>query len=142
MFSVTAVLLFLASAASPQAQLTPQETLMRVEIDGLRNTRGQVHCSLFSSPADFPKKADQAIAPDTSAISQGKVCEFPGVAPGTYAISVFHDQNSNGKLDTNFMGMPREGVGASNNPKGGLGLPKFPRCQLSFFRIFQVDGWT
>jgi uncharacterized protein (DUF2141 family) len=58
----------------------------------------------------FPKKGDKALAHAISSISDRRaVCEFPGVNAGTYAISVFHDENSNGKLDTNFMGIPREG---------------------------------
>jgi uncharacterized protein (DUF2141 family) len=50
---------------------------------------------------------------------------FADVQPGTYAIAVFHDENSNGKLDSNFIGIPREGTGASNNAKGHMGPPKF-----------------
>ena len=60
------------------------------------------------------------------------VCEFSGIALGTYAVSVFHDENSNGKLDTNFMGIPREGVGASNDAKGHLGPPKFDAAAFRF----------
>jgi uncharacterized protein (DUF2141 family) len=50
----------------------------------------------------------------------------------TYAVSAFHDENSNGNLDTNFMGIPREGVGASNNAKGHLGPPKFEAAAFQF----------
>lgn len=60
------------------------------------------------------------------------VCEFSGITAGTYAVSVFHDENSNGKLDTKFMGIPREGVGASNDAKGHLGPPKFDAAALRF----------
>ena len=45
---------------------------------------------------------------------------------------MFHDENSNGKLDTKFMGIPREGVGASNGAKGHLGPPKFEAAAFSF----------
>ena len=55
-----------------------------------------------------------------------------GVAPGTYAIAVFHDENSNGKLDSNFMRIPREGVGASNAAKGHFGPPKFDAAAFHF----------
>ena len=104
----------------------PQESLIHVDIDGLRSDRGQVLCALFSSAADFPKRADRAVAHAKSEISgRHATCEFQGVSPGTYALSVFHDENSNGKLDTNFLGIPREGVGASNNAKGHFGPPKF-----------------
>ncbi len=117
--------LVLAAACLSQAQ-PPQASLIHVEIDGLRNDKGQIMCALFSSAADFPKKGDNAIAHAKSSISQGRaICEFSGVAPGRYAVSVFHDENSNGKMDTNFVGIPREGVGASNNARGHLGPPKF-----------------
>jgi uncharacterized protein (DUF2141 family) len=107
----------LSRAALTQAQ--PSEDVIQVEIDGLRNDKGQVLCALYSSADGFPTKGEKALAHAKSPISGGHaVCEFPGVAAGTYAVSAFHDENSNGKLDRNFMGIPREGVGASNNAKG------------------------
>jgi len=110
-----------------------RENVLRVEIDGLRNARGQVVCALFSSARDFPKKAEKAVAHATSSIVHGgATCEFQSIASGTYAVSVFHDENSNGKLDTNFMGIPREGVGASNNAKGRFGPPKFAAAAFQY----------
>jgi uncharacterized protein (DUF2141 family) len=110
-----------------------QENLIHVEIAGLHNDEGQVLCSLFSSAVDFPKRTDKAVAHARSEISHGHAyCEFPGIAAGTYAVSVFHDENSNGRLDTNLMGIPREGVGASNNAKGHLGPPKFEAAAIRF----------
>lgn len=103
-----------------------RENVIRLEIDGLHSDRGQVLCALFSSAADFPKKPDKALAHDKSTILNGHAtCQFQSIPSGTYAVSVFHDENSNGKLDTNFLGIPREGVGASNNAKGHLGPPRF-----------------
>jgi len=102
------------------------DSRIQVEITGLRNDQGKVLCSLNTSSEGFPKKAEKAIARGSSDISERHaVCQFTGLAPGTYAVSVFHDENSNGRLDTNFMGIPREGVGASNNAKGHFGPPKF-----------------
>ena len=124
--------LVLAAACLAQAQPQPAN-LIHVEIDGLRSDKGQVLCALFSSAADFPKNSGKAIAQARSGISQGRaVCEFPGVASGTYAVSVFHDENSNGKMDTNFMGIPREGVGASNNARGHFGPPKFEAAAFHY----------
>lgn len=45
---------------------------------------------------------------------------------------MFHDENSNGKLDRNFMGIPREGVGASNGARGHFGPPKFGDAEFHF----------
>ena len=81
----------------------------------------------------LPEKAEKAIARTSSEISERRaVCQFTGLSPGTYAVSVFHDENSNGKVDTKFMGIPREGVGASNNAKGHLGPPKFDAAAFRF----------
>src|SRR5258708_3077262 len=126
----------LVSAAGALGQ-TPasSENVIHVGISGLRNDTGQMLCALYSSAqADaFPKKADKAIARLTAKIADGQaVCEFTGIAPGTYAVSVVHDENSNGKLDTNFIGMPREGVGASNDAKGHMGPPKFGAAAFQY----------
>lgn len=103
-----------------------QENVIHVDVIGLHSDRGQVRCALYSSAAGFPKKANQALAHATSEISGGRAtCEFQSVRVGVYAVAVFHDENANGKLDTNFVGIPREGVGASNNAKGHFGPPKF-----------------
>jgi uncharacterized protein (DUF2141 family) len=124
--------LLLAAASLSQAQ-PPQPNLIHIEIAGLRNAKGQVLCALFSSPVGFPKNSDKAAAHAKSEISQGHaVCEFSGITAGTYAVSVFHDENSNGKLDTKILGIPREGVGASNNAKGHFGPPKFDAAAFHF----------
>ena len=137
--SVAFLILAIVGSARIWAQSQePQESVIHVDIDGLRSDRGQVLCALFSSAADFPKRADRAVAHAKSEISgRHATCEFLGVSPGTYAVSVFHDENSNGKLDTNLLGIPREGVGASNNAKGHFGPPKFSAAafQLSGGRI-------
>jgi uncharacterized protein (DUF2141 family) len=58
------------------------------------------------------------------------VFTFKGVAPGTYAVAVYHDENGNGKIDSNFMGIPKEKTGASNNAKGKMGPPKFQEAKF------------
>lgn len=109
------------------------ENVIHVQIDGLRSDRGNVICALYSAPDGFAKNGDKALATTKSAISSGKAtCDFKGIQPGRYAMSVFHDENSNGKLDSNFIGIPREGVGASNNAKGHRGPPKFDDAAFSY----------
>ena len=131
------IFLFAALLASCDRALQqtqgPQTNVIHVEVVGLHSEKGRVLCALYSSRDGFPKQSEKALARVSSAIAGKKaVCEFSGVAPGTYAISVFHDENSNGKLDTKFMGIPREGVGASNGAKGHLVPPKFEAAALSF----------
>jgi uncharacterized protein (DUF2141 family) len=119
--------------AASQTQVVPQPNIIHVEIVGLHNDEGQVLCALFSSREGFPKESEKAVARVTSPAAQKvAVCEFSGISPGRYAIATFHDENSNGKLDTNFMGIPREGVGASNDARSHLGPPKFGSAAFSF----------
>jgi uncharacterized protein (DUF2141 family) len=130
-----ATALVATQGAFGQAQAPSAESVIHVEISGLRSDKGQMLCALYS-PAQaeaFPKKADKAVARLTANIAARQaICDFTGVAPGTYAVSVVHDENSNGKLDTNFIGMPREGVGASNDAKGHMGPPKFSAASFRY----------
>ncbi len=50
--------------------------------------------------------------------------------PGTYAVAVHHDANSNGKVDTNFLGIPREGYGVSNDPRPRFRAPRFEEARV------------
>ena len=89
MRSIGAVLFLLAGfLVHGQAD---QANIIRVEIGGLRNNKGRVLCALYSSPDGFPKNSEKAVARVSSAIfDKQAVCEFSGIAPGLYAISVFH----------------------------------------------------
>ncbi len=64
-------------------------------------------------------------------ISGGKVVmTFSGLKDGIYAVAIIHDENGNGKMDTNFLGIPAEGVGVSTNPRV-FGKPSFEQGQFS-----------
>lgn len=117
----------------PQSQVSQGNNVIHVEVVGMRNDKGQISCSLYSSADGFPKKGEKAVAHSVAPISERvAVCEFPGIPLGPYAVSVFHDENSNGKLDTNLLGIPREGVGASNDARGHMGPPKFDAAAFQF----------
>jgi uncharacterized protein (DUF2141 family) len=111
-FLTAPVFLMFALALSVAGQApTPQANLIHIDIAGLRNAKGKVRCAIFSSAGDFPKHADKALTQTASAITDDHAtCEFSGIAPDPYAVSDFHDENGNGRLDTNFFGTPREGV--------------------------------
>jgi uncharacterized protein (DUF2141 family) len=58
--------------------------------------------------------------------------DFLDIASGTYALAVIHDENSNGKLDTNWLGIPTEGYGFSNDAKALLGAPSFAAANFAY----------
>lgn len=105
----------------------PQETTLTVSVTGLRSTKGHVVYSVFSGPDGFPDKGEKAIATGQCAISPEKTALFtvPKLAPGVYAVTLFHDENSNGKLDAKAFGIPKEGFGFSRDPKIRVGPPRF-----------------
>ena len=132
LFSLFAFFLVSVEHCWTQSQ-APQGNVLHVEVVGMRSDKGQIFCALYSSADGFPKESQKAIRRQTSSISDKKAfCEFSGIVPGTYAVSVFHDENSNGKLDTNLVGIPREGVGASNDARGHVGPPKFDAASIQF----------
>lgn len=117
-----AVLLVL-SPAVPARAAEPGNIELKLEIQA---HKGPIYCRLFASAKGYPMKGEHAqktMKADVKATTA--TCRFIGVPPGSYAIMAFHDLNDNGKLDTNWMGIPREGVVASNNAKGRMGPPSF-----------------
>jgi uncharacterized protein (DUF2141 family) len=111
----------------------PAGNVVHVDVVGLRNSTGQVLCALFATSDGFPTEPEKALMRSTAPIANQRAsCEFQGVAPAIYAIAVVHDENSNGKLDRNFVGMPKEGVGASEKPKPHFGPPSFDAAKFSY----------
>jgi uncharacterized protein (DUF2141 family) len=97
-----------------------------VQITGLKSNTGKCLLYLYKDKKGFPTDAKTAIATTTVVIKDSKATAvFKGITAGEYAISVVHDENDNGKLDTNFLGIPKEGIGTSNNAKSTLGPPSF-----------------
>jgi uncharacterized protein (DUF2141 family) len=104
-----------------------------VSVTGLRNDQGQVACTLYTSADGFPSKPEKAAARQFVKIAaKSSSCFFDNLAPGTYAVAVMHDENGNGKLDKNFIGMPTEGFGASRDARGTMGPPKWDDASFSF----------
>lgn len=102
-----------------------QETThnINVEINGLKSSDGQLLVGLYNTEASFLKEQYKA---NVVTIDNNKsVLVFKNVPDGTYAISFVHDKNKNGKMDKNFMGIPKEDYGCSNNAKGFMGPPKW-----------------
>lgn len=103
-----------------------QSYKLTVNITGIRNSKGRLYLSLYNSAQGYPKKASAAYRLSPAPISQGQsTIILDGIPAGEYAIACYHDENDNGKLDTNFFGVPVEGTGASNNARGSMGPPKF-----------------
>jgi len=96
-----------------------------VDIGNLRNAKGTLLLCLSAKSEHFPNcTADPAAHKIRVAAGEARGLVFTGVTPGDYALSVMHDENGNGKLDTT-MKIPREGFGFSRNPVVRFGPPVF-----------------
>lgn len=107
---------------------------IHVKILHIRNSTGTVACALFDSAEGFPEEYLR-MATNVMIIKIRKDqarCDFEDIPPGTYAMAVVHDENMNGKLDTNFLGIPLEGYGFSNDAKGPLGAPPFSAASFHY----------
>jgi uncharacterized protein (DUF2141 family) len=122
-----------AAAMSDSAEDAGASNSIKVLVVDFHSNDGEADCVLFGSPQGFPSDSKIAMKRTKSKIENRQAdCVFSGVAPGDYAVSVFHDENANGTLDRNFIGMPKEGVGASNDAAGKLGPPKFEDARFSY----------
>ena len=106
----------LLPAASQAAELT-------VRVTGVRNADGVVTLCLWIQPTGFPDCNDRPVAQRESVSAKpGEVTlHLKDLAPGTYAISLFHDEKRLGRAPTDFIGRPTVGVGASRDARGTLG---------------------
>ncbi|MAD96680.1 MAG: hypothetical protein CMB99_05060 [Flavobacteriaceae bacterium] len=122
-FLVSFFLLILATTSfSAQESYT-----LTIEIEGIKKQSGNVLVLLSNSEKSFLKDGEGR----TLKVKGNTVTANYKVAKGEYAFSFFHDKNSNGKLDTNFMGIPKESYGFSNNAKGFMGPPSYQKAKFS-----------
>jgi uncharacterized protein (DUF2141 family) len=101
---------------------------IHVKVLNIGNRNGTVDCALFDSPEGFPRDflfSAQNVMVIKVRSAEAR-CDFEAIPPGTYALAVIHDENSNGKLDTNWLGTPTEGYGFSNDAKAVLGTLSTP----------------
>lgn len=109
-----------------------QQATLTVHIGRLRNDKGHVLVSLFREAQGFPDNAAAALRKAKLEIRDRKTSvQFTGLPPGRYAIAILHDENDDGKMNKNGLGIPREGYGFSNNVSGAFGPPSFARASFS-----------
>jgi len=109
----------------PNATATINSNLS-ITIDGLRNQKGQVCLSLFSSSRGFPNNTQRSVQSKCVPIGSNPVMvNFGNLKAGNYAVAVIHDANRDGNLNSNAIGIPTEGFGFSRNPIIRTGPPKF-----------------
>lgn len=102
---------------------------LEVTIRGMKSEKGSVLIALYDSEGSFMKK--HIASRKVTAAERSLTIVFENLETGNYAVSTFHDENENEKLDSNFFGIPKELYGFSNNAKGSFGPPSFDKARVT-----------
>jgi uncharacterized protein (DUF2141 family) len=127
------------TAGDPQAASPPLDlgrSSIAATFHGLRSSNGYLRVSLYDRSDDFPNGmpvarrdiALQTLDPKTPLDSLSVT--FEGLRPGTYAVCSFHDRKGSGKLTQNFLGIPQEEWGMSNDPRPRFRAPRFNEARF------------
>lgn len=101
-------------------KITNSGLQLKLNVTNFKSSDGQLMAQLYNESGEVVENLVQPMQSEKK-----QLCMFKNLAPGKYAIRIFHDQNSNGKLDTNLLGIPKERFGFSNNVMGKYGPPDF-----------------
>lgn len=125
----------LVSTGLPTVSLAQAECPgIHVVILNINNSEGAVACALFEAPKGFPDK----FLRNATHIMMMKIkdtqarCDFFDIEPGTYALAVIHDENMDGEIDTNWLGVPKEGYGFSAGAKASMSAPSFEEASFTY----------
>jgi uncharacterized protein (DUF2141 family) len=121
------------------APATARAADLAVTVEGVRNATGVVYVCLWSAALTYPDCAKSVPHARRAIPPEGGTARtvFDGLPPGTYAISVLHDENGNGVMDSSWLGVPREGFGFSRIPR--LVAMRAPTFEEASFRV-EADG--
>ena len=103
---------------------------LSVQISPMKAIQGKLFLALHNTSDTFLEDEKDPFMSKVLPVTSKELQTSWQVPAGNYAISVFHGVNNNGKLDTNFLGIPTEPYGFSNNPKGLFGPPSYEQAMM------------
>ena len=107
-----------------------QNCKLTVKVNNLQGLEGHLSIGLFNNPDSFPKK-DKGKNGVSLAIEDSVIgYTFDNLQKGTYALAIYHDENSNGEFDRSFLGWPVEDYVFSNYAEGSFGPPSFEEASF------------
>lgn len=133
-FTLLLFIIFISGGVSQE-----KDTLsVTLDISITKFNKGSILIALYESEESYMKESYKSA--DVLVKNNKAKFIFHSIKKGVYAFSFFHDLNNNKKLDTNFLGIPKEPYGFSNNKKGRFGPPKFNEASLeinknSYYKI-------
>jgi uncharacterized protein (DUF2141 family) len=131
-FPLVCVILFsvVVSFSPPTPAQSSGPASIILKITGLRSEKGQVRIAVFNSSETWLGE-HPAYSSTIKVDSQSVTWKLDDVPYGDYGIAVFHDENKNGKMDKNLLGIPLEPYGFSNNQRVSFGPPKWEKGKFA-----------
>ena len=129
-FFCTVLIFILVNA---QAEEPKNNGMVKILITGFKNDEGVARLALFRGKRGFPNDSEYAYWKGVCDIHDNESrLSIKNLEYGSYAVSVYHDENNNSKLDKKWKLIPSEGVGTSNNARK---KKEGPRYDLSKFEV-------
>ncbi|WP_185154012.1 DUF2141 domain-containing protein [Fulvivirga sp. M361] len=108
---------------------TRAQGTIEVTVNDIGSSKGNIILMLFNDQEGFPSQEDKVYQLGKVKATKGTIVyRFMDLPYGIYAVSIYHDENDNGEMDKNFMGFPRERIGASKHSR--LGKPSFDKASF------------
>ena len=102
-----------------------------VTVTNVYPVQGVLHIDVYDKDDKFMYKEYAVIRNKVDITNSSISYTIKDIPDGDYAICVWHDANKNGKMDKNFLGIPKEGYGFSKNPACLIGPPNFSNCTFN-----------
>lgn len=110
--------------------ITEEPGDLSVNIPNIKGNKGEIVIAVYSSREQFPKVGMEYRVVRFPANAAGSTFRIQDIKPGEYAVAMYHDENSDGICNLNFLGIPKEGYGFSNNIKPVFSVPSFEDCKI------------
>lgn len=107
-----------------------EQVQLQITVEGAASDAGRVLIAILDSESEYDSENGKAVATAVWPVHERKAAGYFALPPGEYAVRLFHDENDNGEFDTNFLGIPLESYGFSNNVYAPFGPPSFQRAKV------------
>ncbi|HVN47925.1 MAG TPA: DUF2141 domain-containing protein [Bacteroidota bacterium] len=120
------------------AAFAGDSSTVEISVTGFRSHIGICRCLIFHHENGFPESVQDADTALAQPVAGDTVRFSIRLRYGTYAVSVLHDENANGKMDKTWYGKPVEGIGTSNNPVIKLSSPSYSAASVVIDKIHSL----
>ena len=103
---------------------------LELQIDNIKDLEGTLYVAIYKSEEDFPLDGEWEFRTSQKVNSESELFKISGLEFDEFAIAIFHDVNDNGEMDKNWLGIPKEPFGFSNNVRPKFSSPEFQDCRI------------